>query len=64
MRVIKLGREPTQMWTKNAVHPRGFNRFWEKWSADKWLILSLTTLVLGLLLLAAWNIYDVILRIV
>ena len=59
-RQLKLN--PVQMWTRNAIHPRGKNHAWEKWSADNWLIFALSFLAIGLLGLAAYNVYEILLR--
>jgi hypothetical protein len=58
----KLKMNSVPMWTRNAVHPREKNRFWEKWSADVWLIVSLIVLAMGLLLLCVWNVYVILIR--
>lgn len=50
--------KPTPMYTKVATHPRGKTYFWERWSAEKTLILSLLFLTLAFALFSIANMWN------
>jgi hypothetical protein len=53
---IALNLRPIPMFTKEAKHPRGKNKWWENRSAEKWLIFSLLFLTITFGVLSAFTI--------
>ena len=52
-----LDISPVKMFTKESTHHRGRNYFWENWSAEVVLIISLLFIFVAFAILAIYNVY-------